>query len=151
MEWTNLIKVLNTIGEEAELEYKEKIKNGAYATGKLYNSIDYKVKIVNGKITLSFDNLPDYYLNVEKGRKAGASMPPINVIEKWMVSKNIPNKPGTAFLIARSIGEKGIKAKPYLRDIKLKIKQNYTDDLQKALALDLNEQIKETLNGNINK
>ena len=148
MEYTNLIKILNTIGTEIRDKYKEKIKTGAYATGKLYNSVQYKVSVTDSSVKLSL-NLEDYWINVENGRAAGKKMPPISVIRKWMLSKSIPDKNGLAYLISRKISKKGIKAKPYLRQTKNEVIPNYMDDITKAINKDLKESLK--INKNDNK
>jgi len=140
MEYTNLIKVLEVIGAEVRDKYKDKIKTGAYATGKLYNSVQYKINITETAVKLSL-NLEDYWINVENGRAAGKKMPPISVIRKWMLSKNIPDKNGLAYLISRKISKKGIKPKPYLKQTKNDIIPNYLDDISKALTKDLKESI----------
>lgn len=147
MEYTNLIKILNTIGTEIRDKYKEKIKTGAYATGKLYNSVQYKVNVTDNSVKLSL-NLEDYWINVENGRVAGKKMPPISVIRKWMLSKSIPDKNGLAYLISRKISKKGIKAKPYLRQTKNEVIPNYMDDITKAINKDLKESIKTIKNDN---
>ena len=147
MEYTNLIKILNTIGTEIRDKYKEKIKTGAYATGKLYNSVQYKVSVTDSSVKLSL-NLEDYWINVENGRVAGKKMPPISVIRKWMLSKSIPDKNGLAYLISRKISKKGIKAKPYLRQTKNEVIPNYMDDITKAINKDLKESIKIIKNDN---
>ena len=140
MEHTNLIKILNTIGTEIRDKYKAKIKSGAYATGKLYNSVQYKVSITESSVKLSL-NLEDYWINVENGRASGKKMPPISVIRKWMLSKSIPDKNGLAYLISRKISKKGIKAKPYLKQTKNEVIPNYMDDITKAINQDLKESI----------
>lgn len=147
MEYTNLIKILNTIGTEIRDKYKEKIKTGAYATGKLYNSVQYKVSVTDSSVKLSL-NLEDYWINVENGRVAGKKMPPISVIRKWMLNKSIPDKNGLAYLISRKISKKGIKAKPYLRQTKNEVIPNYMDDITKAINQDLKESIKIIKNDN---
>lgn len=147
MEYTNLIKILNTIGTEIRDKYKEKIKTGAYATGKLYNSVQYKVSVTDSSVKLSL-NLEDYWINVENGRVAGKKMPPISVIRKWMLSKSIPDKNGLAYLISRKISKKGIKAKPYLKQTKNEVIPNYMDDITKAINQDLKESIKIIKNDN---
>lgn len=147
MEYTNLIKILNTIGTEIRDKYKEKIKTGAYATGKLYNSVQYKVNVTDNSVKLSL-NLEDYWINVENGRVAGKKMPPISVIRKWMLNKSIPDKNGLAYLISRKISKKGIKAKPYLRQTKNEVIPNYMDDITKAINKDLKESIKTIKNDN---
>ena len=51
----------------------------------------------------------DYALAVEKGTGPGG-LPPVQSIEDWMKVKGIE---GDAFLIARSIAQKGTKAQPF--------------------------------------
>lgn len=57
----------------------------------------------------------DYGVFVNNGRRAGARRPPIDVIRQWMETRNIgtelakeSQRRGLAFIIARSIAEKGI-------------------------------------------
>ena len=75
-------------------------------------------------------NLEDYYKYIELGRKAGAKFPPLSAIEKWINYRKIVPRPITlksgktsiptvkqlSFLIARSISEHGIKARPYMKE-----------------------------------
>lgn len=79
----------------------------------------------NGSLFEVYFNLPEYWKYVENGRKAG-KMPPIDAIKRWMLVKPVVPKAGkngkiptpnqTAYLIARSIGEKGIPAGHQLSD-----------------------------------
>jgi hypothetical protein len=148
MNWDNLKKVLDNIGLEAKELYKERLKAGAYATGNLYNSVEYRIDFTSEGANLSFIGLPDYYLNIENGRAAG-KMPPIEVIQNWIIAKGIPDKPGLAFLIARSIGRDGIKPKPYLREVQGEL-INYTGAIEKAMAEDIKLNIKDKLKQNVN-
>jgi len=135
MEFTNLITQLDLIGKNVKEEYKDKIKKGAFATGKLYNSVNYRLDITEKGVKLTF-LATDYWIDIENGRKAGGKMPNVKVIQKWIVTKGIPDKPGLDYMISRAIQRDGIKPKPYLRDIKIKLK-DYNDDIKKALNLDL--------------
>ena len=55
MVYTHLEEKLSEIGAELRDKYKGKLKaNGVYATGKLYNSVDFKLTVNEGKIDLSF-------------------------------------------------------------------------------------------------
>lgn len=47
---------------------------------------------------------------IEKGRRKGAAMPPVAKILRWMIARGIEGGPRIAFVIARSISRKGIKA-----------------------------------------
>ena len=132
MEYTNLIKILNDIGNEITENYKSELqRNKKIATGKLYNSIDYKLIIEDKSIKLIFI-AEDYFLDVEEGRKAGSKMPPLNKIKEWMRVKGIINR--DPYLIARSISLKGIRAIPSLK--KAREMNKYTNIIAKALEAD---------------
>lgn len=142
----NTIELLNKIGEEVKEKYKDKLKTGdVFASGKLYNSVNYKLITSENGIKLFFE-AEDYWYYIENGRKAGGKFPPIKLIEKWIIQKGLPNKPGLAFLIARSIAENGIKPKPYLKAIKQNINNNYKSEIEKSIKEDLNIYIKEKIN-----
>ena len=56
MEYTHLTEALTEIGEAMKEKYKNKLKaNGVYATGKLYNSVGYKLTVTEGLIDLKFE------------------------------------------------------------------------------------------------
>lgn len=137
MEFNNLITLIDLIGNNIKDEYKESLKiNNIYASGKLYNSIDYRVEVLDGVVRLKFIAL-DYYLDIENGRKKGGKMPPLDVIKGWMITRNIPANNNTAYLIARSIARDGIEPKPYLREIRKNKLPSYTNEIQEALRADL--------------
>ena len=53
---------------------------------------------------------------VRVGRRAGAKRPPVSALETWVQKKlGVPasRSRSVAFLVARKIGQKGIKANPY--------------------------------------
>ena len=136
MEFNNLHNKLVEIGEYVRDKYKENLKsNNHYATGKLYNSIEYKLTVTENSIKLYFV-AADYWIFIEEGRSPGR-MPPVDVIEHWMVNKKIPGNKGTAYKIARSIGLNGTHANPYLRNIKTELVNNFKDDIEKALSTDV--------------
>ena len=60
-----------------------------------------------------------YAIVMEKGRKAGATAPPTDAIRLWITRKKGlrgREADSAAFLIARSIGEKGIKGRHMLEE-----------------------------------
>jgi hypothetical protein len=86
-------------------------ENDKQVTGNLIRSLDFKViSDVNG-LFLEILAAP-YFQYVDKGRKPG-KMPPSGPIKKWVERRGIVIKgqtsAQTAFVIARSIGKKGIK------------------------------------------
>lgn len=148
MVFTHLEEKLSEIGADVREKYKGKLKaNGVYATGKLYNSVDFKLTVNEGKIDLSFVAL-DYWVTIEEGRKPNSRMPNVAEIKKWMVAKNIPAKPGLAFVIARSIGKKGTKPQPFLRETIVELK-SYIPSIRTAIEMDLDSYIENNIKNKI--
>lgn len=129
---SNLVTILNEIGAKIVEKYKQELLNqDKVVTGKLYNSIDYKLEISRDSIKLIFV-AEDYYINVENGREAGSKMPPISKIREWCRFKGILEK--NAYIIARSISLKGIRAIPSLEEIRNINK--YTELIRRAIEKD---------------
>lgn len=112
-QYKNLLKELRIIGVES-VQFLTQIltENDKYATGNLIKSIDYDV-IKNADDLLLKIMAADYFKYVDEGRKPGSKQPPIKPILSWVKTRNIRFKnmtdKQTAFIIARSIGKKGIK------------------------------------------
>ena len=109
---TNLKKQLEILGVES-IAYLTKIlaENDKQVTGNLIRSLDFKViQDING-LMLNISAI-DYFKYVDEGRKPG-KMPPIKPIQSWVSKRGIiianQTLSQTAFVIARSIGRKGIK------------------------------------------
>lgn len=96
------------------------------ATRTLSNSITYEIvpdqtSDIGADVEFSYADYGEY---VESGRRKGAKMPPPSKLLNWIKVKPIPrfrDKKGRfisyesqAFLIARSIGKKGIKPFPFM-------------------------------------
>lgn len=122
------------------------------ATGQLINSLNYKVVDVLDNLLLTISAEP-YLKFIDEGRKPG-KMPPSQVFFKWIdargiVFKNnkgkIIKKESTAFLIARSIGKKGIKPTNVIRKTIDKIYSTKTQLLEKAAAKDIEALIQKIL------
>lgn len=89
--------------------------------------------------------MDDYYTFVDKGRRRGRQ-PPISSILTWMNDKGIRAPSGTtqeqlAFAIARSIGDKGLKARPFVNTLALEMQ----DILSKYIYSKVNEILSKTL------
>lgn len=148
MEYIHLENKLSEIGAEVREKYKAKLKaNGVYATGKLFNSVDFKLTVKEREIELYFTAL-DYWINIEEGRKPNSKMPRVEEIRKWMITRGIPDKPGTAFVIARSIAKKGIKPNPFLRETRVEI-QELVPSIKIALEKDLDSYMDKNIKGKI--
>lgn len=82
-------------------------------THNLQRSITHEVTTQGTSIIGRAGTNQPYAEAVEKGRRAGAPPPPSNALLGWMGRKGID--PSLAFVIARSIGRKGIRPRPYLK------------------------------------
>ena len=147
-DYPNLYDYMVLIGEKVKEEYQVELLNNtngfgnmfnSVASGELYDSVNFRLEKKDGKLSLYFV-ADKHYINVEKGRVAGR-FPPKSVILRWLDQRGIqPNqgvtKEGLAFIISRSIAEKGIKPKPHLREI-LTNMQKYVDGIKTALKKDL--------------
>lgn len=109
---SNLKKQLEILGVES-IGFITKIlaENDKQVTGNLIRSLDFKIiSDING-LFLQILAAP-YFKNVDEGRRPG-KMPPTKPIQKWVERKGIQIKnyssKQSAFVIARSIGKKGIK------------------------------------------
>ncbi len=104
------------------------LKGNKDATFTLSRSITYEIvpdqtSEIGADIDFYYADYGDY---VESGRRKGARMPPPSKLLNWIRVKRIPrfrDKKGRfisyqsqAFLIARSIGKKGIKPFPFMTD-----------------------------------
>lgn len=159
-EYKNLNETLKIIGELVAEQYQFDLKNNpkkygngkpSYASGKLFNSVEYKIDFDGKSIKLYFV-AEDYYIFIEEGSVFTTKMPPINSIRRWMISKGMEIGGKAEFKIQRAIFKNGIRPKPYLRDIKQTLKNNYRDEIELALKKDvkamLRKKIKEANNKN---
>jgi hypothetical protein len=105
-------------------------KRRSIASGTLRDNLAYTIKERSGKGTIDLGargEAENYIRFVIEGRRKGAKMPPPDKIEKWIQQKNVrlQKKGGgfikstpqarrsAAFLMARSIGKKGIEPFPF--------------------------------------
>lgn len=111
----------------------KKFSRGASDTKskKLSDSLGYYLKVYpSGSVELQFGAEP-YWKYVEYGRRAGSKAPPPSAIRNWIrrkplrirdlstgkyISKNEKNINSTAYVIGRSISEKGIPPRYFWRD-----------------------------------
>ena len=121
------------------------IRGKKIATGRLYSSVNFSIT-PKAKVTFTYAGEGKW---VERGRRKGSKMPPIDVIKEWGSIKKLPqfrDKKGRyisndsrAFLIARSISKKGIEPFPWITSAmkqatqQLKPKQSIADAVRKGL------------------
>lgn len=128
------------------------------ATGDLIRSLDYDVvETIDGFFLNILSS--DYLKYVDEGRKPG-KMPPPSKFIKWINAKGIKfkNKKGkiiskesTAFVIARSIGKKGIKPTNIIRKTIDSVYSSKIELLERAAIEDIYVLIDKLLNIEINK
>lgn len=77
----------------------------------LVKHVTFAVDYANLTVNLT---LPYYAQYVESGRRAGARMPPFDVILKWVTKKfGVAGANDLAWKIRSSIAKKGIRARPF--------------------------------------
>lgn len=86
---SEISKVIDKYGEKLVERIVKKLQAGnKVATGNLINSITYKYSYTNGQYKIQITGSP-YLINVDRGRRAGAKMPPIKPLIAWMKAKKI--------------------------------------------------------------
>jgi hypothetical protein len=145
-----------TVVERAQsnLRIKRRVRGkivNRVASGNLLNSLTYKLRIRYNKPTIDFTVKGDagrYADVIEYGRKPGAKMPPVSVIEQWIKIKplKLRNRQGefikstesaiksAAFAIAKSISENGIVGINYYQDAINDTWEDYSEQLLTAYA-----------------
>lgn len=119
-EFKSLNKELEDLGDQLVRGVVEELMAAdKFATGKLVRSIDYRIIARAESLILEILSL-DYLNNVIEGRRPGLKQPPVSSLVPWVKKRNIKVKGAktpeqSAFVIARSIGRKGIKPVPEVR------------------------------------
>lgn len=153
----NLKKAIQKLGKEYIKELTTQLlKSNKKATGSLLKSLDFDVvKTVDGFMLEIISN--PYLKYIEGGRGANRPMPPVRKIIAWMKAKRIilkdkrTNKPLSAkqagFIMARSIGVKGIKRVEVVKRTNLAIfqKKGIINDVLQGQQSDLRELLESTL------
>ena len=153
-DFKHTMKALNDFGNFIITNYKSQLEAEQMNNGELYKKISYSVSTVNSGWVISV-SLADYWKYIENGRRAGAKMPPLDVIEKWIDVKQIkphsmtlksgktviPTPPQLPFLIARSIGQRGIPPKPLFKNSFEAAKQQFIQVIKDAITQDIKENL----------
>ena len=153
-DFKHTMKALNDFGNFIVTNYKSQLEAEQMNNGELYRKISYSVSTVNSGWVISV-SLADYWKYIENGRRAGAKMPPLEVIEKWIDVKQIkphsmtlksgktviPTPPQLPFLIARSIGRRGIPPKPLFKNSFEAAKKQFIQVIKDAITQDIKENL----------
>lgn len=149
MEFTNVVQFLNDFGKELADKYKRNLVNDdAIDTSKLLNSIKYIFNNNNTSFEISME-MAEYWKYVESGRKSG-KFPPISAIREWVKVKpviprpyngKLPTENQLAFLIARSISNKGIRPRPIFNDSLDDVMRDFENGLEDAFTKDVENEM----------
>ena len=152
-DFKHTMKALNDFGNFIITTYKSQLEAEQMNNGELYRTISYSVSTGTGGWVISV-SLADYWKYVEYGRRPG-KMPPVSAIENWINVKQIiphsmtlksgktviPTIPQLSFLIARSIGRRGIAPKPLFQKSFEAAKQQFMQVIKDAITQDIKESL----------
>ena len=122
---TNVEKVIEKYGELIVDSLQKRLAQGRKnASGTLSNSLGYKYSTYAGGYRIQVTGAK-YLINVDRGRRAGAKMPPVKPIMNWIKvkpglvakGKKAPTPQALksyAYAIAKNISKRGIKPFPLL-------------------------------------
>lgn len=152
-DFRHTMKALNDFGDFIITNYKSQLEAEQMNNGELYRTISYSVSTVSSGWVISV-SLAAYWKYVEYGRRPG-KMPPVSAIENWINVKQIiphsmtlksgktviPTIPQLSFLIARSIGRRGIAPKPLFKNSFEAAKQQFIQVIKDAITQDIKENL----------
>ena len=152
-DFKHTMKALNDFGKFIITNYKSQLEAEKMNNGELYRNIKYSVSTGTGGWVISV-SLANYWKYIEYGRRPG-KMPPLEVIEKWIDVKQIkphsmtlksgktviPTPPKLPFLIARSIGRRGIAPKPLFQKSFVAAKKQFMQVIIDAITQDIKENL----------
>ena len=152
-DFKHTMKALNDFGNFIITTYKSQLEAEQMNNGELYRTISYSVSTGNSGWVISV-SLADYWKYIEYGRRPG-KMPPVSAIENWINVKQIiphsmtlksgkkviPTIPQLSFLIARSIGRRGIAPKPLFKNSFEAAKKQFIQVIKDAILADIKESL----------
>ena len=152
-DFRHTMKALNDFGKFIITNYKSQLEAEQMNNGELYRTISYSVSAGTGGWVVSV-SLENYWKYIEYGRRPG-KMPPVSAIENWINVKQIiphsrtlksgktviPTIPQLSFLIARSIGRRGIAPKPLFQKSFEAAKQQFMQVIKDAITQDIKENL----------
>ena len=152
-DFKHTMKALNDFGNFIITNYKSQLEAEQMNNGELYRTISYSVSTGTGGWVISV-SLAEYWKYIEYGRRPG-KMPPVSAIENWINVKQIvphsmtlksgktviPTIPQLSFLIARSIGRRGISPKPLFKNSFEAAKREFLHIIEEAILADIKESL----------
>lgn len=137
--------LLNQYGEEIRLAIKKRLEgDNKVATGKAANTLIKKVT----PNSLTIEGWK-YIEVISGGREPGKKAPPVGKIMEWIDAKKGINvksgrKRSLAFIIAKRIGERGIKGNNMLTEIKNQFAPRIDQDLADIIQEEITRIAEET-------
>ena len=152
-DFRHTMKALNDFGQKIVDNYKAELQACNYQDGQLYRTLSYSVSTGTGGWVISV-SLENYWKYIESGRRPG-KMPPLDVIEKWINVRRIiphsmtlksgktviPSVKQLSFLIARSIGRRGIQPRPFFKQSFEEAKREFLRIIEEAVLADIKESL----------
>ena len=152
-DFKHTMKALTEFGQKIVDNYRAELEACNYQDGQLYRTLSYSVSTGTGGWVISV-SLENYWKYIESGRRPG-KMPPLDVIEKWINVRRIiphsmtlksgktviPSVKQLSFLIARSIGQRGIPARPFFKQSFEAAKQEFLHKIEEAIIADIKESL----------
>lgn len=152
MDFENTAKTIQDYAERFIEVYRGRLEGFGYENGKLYKTLNYSISNegIDWVVTI---HLEDYWKYIEDGRRPGAKMPPVEAIKRWIEYKKIlprpiqlksgktviPSTQQLAFVIARSIGKNGIKARPIARETVDQLNNEFVSILKSSIQRDIHQ------------
>lgn len=144
MKLDNLMQVLEDLSKDLKEGYIDQmIRDDHRASGELIDSITSRIDVEGRSYQVIF-SMESYWKYLEHGTKP--HFPPVSAILRWIQIKpviprplgngKIPTEQQLAYMIAKSIGEKGTKATNSLQIAKDHIIPHYRERLSEALRRD---------------
>jgi len=145
-----LEKWINSVGDDVVSAAQREIAvNRKDSTGTLRNSLFY-TRTANG---LEFSSTTSYWQFIHEGRRRGGRMPPVDRIVEWMRQKPVRLRDsggrylandesrirGVAFVIARSIAERGQRPFPFYDNVMNDVVNRRVAELDETLKLELEQ------------
>ena len=153
-EFKHTIQAIDEFGRLIVDNYKAELEACGYQDGQLYRTLNYSVSTGTGGWVISV-SLENYWKYIEAGRRAGAKMPPLDAIEKWINVKQIiphsmtlksgktviPSVKQLSFLIARKISRDGIRPRPFFKQSFESAKREFLHKIEEAIIADIKESL----------
>lgn len=146
MEIKNIRKVFAQLAQFLEDNLKDGIINeGLFKQGTLANSVqvNYRDSDKEPRFSLTMENYGFYQDSGVNGTKSGFTPNPESLFSPGQFPSIVPWKPrtGLPFAVAKSIGEKGFRPRPFIVPAVNRSVANYSDKILEAGGEDINEEI----------